>query len=439
MTDEIRERIEQSKRKEPPKGYKLEQGYVIPNEWILKNFSTQFSRLNRKNKEDNQNVLTISAQQGLISQSDYYINPYASEDKTGYSLLYKGDFSYNKSYSADYAYGAIKRLDEYNLGIVSPLYICFEPNKGTHSDFYLQYFEAGIFNRETYKIAQEGARNHGLLNVAIDDFFASTLVYPTYREQSKIAEILTQCDKVITLKKERIEEEKKQKKWLMQKLLDPDSGVRFPGFKGKWKRKRIGELFSVGATFSASREQLSEEGLLYLHYGDIHANTSSTINTVKDYELIPKLNNTQVNENTYLADGDVVFVDASEDYEGACKFVVVENPSNTPYISGLHSIPLKSKTNELSIEFRKHIFHSYAVKLQIWYYVSGMKILGINKQNILRVAIQLPSVEEQTAIADILSSQDRKINLLEHELEQWQQKKKSLMQLLLTGIVRVKV
>lgn len=108
-----------------PEGYKLEYGYVIPKEWKIVRFDKCFHRLTQKNAENNQNVLTISAQQGLISQLDYYNTLYASEDKTGYFLLQKGDFAYNKSYSTDYAYGAIKQLEKYEKGIVSPLYICF--------------------------------------------------------------------------------------------------------------------------------------------------------------------------------------------------------------------------------------------------------------------------------------------------------------------------
>lgn len=206
-----------------PDGYKICDGYTIPNEWNVVRFNSLFKRVTRKNAENNQNVLTISAQQGLVSQMDYYNTLYASENKEGYSLLRKGDFSYNKSYSSDYAYGAIKRLDAYDSGIVSPLYICFTPEEGTNSDFYLQYFEAGRFNREIYKIAQEGARNHGLLNVSTEEFFSSTLVFPPLAEQKRIAEILMQCDKVIELKQKLIEEEERKKKWLMNHFFNETS------------------------------------------------------------------------------------------------------------------------------------------------------------------------------------------------------------------------
>ena len=235
-----------------PAGYKNCDGYIIPDEWSVIRFNSLFKRLTRKNDENNQNVLTISAQQGLVSQMDYYNTLYASENKEGYSLLHRGDFSYNKSYSSEYAYGAIKRLDAYDKGIVSPLYICFTPQKGTNSDFYLQYFEAGCFNREIYKIAQEGARNHGLLNVSTEDFFNSMLVFPPLSEQERIAEILMQCDKVIELKQKRIEEEKKKKIWLYRRILT--GKTRLKGYDTPWVETTIGEQveYLVGYPFESA-------------------------------------------------------------------------------------------------------------------------------------------------------------------------------------------
>lgn len=229
-----------------PKGYKSCDGYRIPKEWHIVRFDSLFSRVTRKNDENNQNVLTISAQQGLISQIEYYNTLYASENKTGYTLLHRGDFSYNKSYSSGYAYGAIKRLDAYEKGIVSPLYLCFTPRQGVNSDFYLQYFEAGCFDREIYKIAQEGARNHGLLNVSTEDFFHSMLVFPPLEEQKRITEILTQCDHVIELKEQKLDELKQLKKEFLRKMFPAKGcdtpGIRFPGFTGAWEQRKLGDV-----------------------------------------------------------------------------------------------------------------------------------------------------------------------------------------------------
>lgn len=262
-----------------PEGYKSCDGYRIPKEWHIVRFDSLFSRVTRKNDENNQNVLTISAQQGLISQIEYYNTLYASENKTGYTLLHRGDFSYNKSYSSGYAYGAIKRLDAYEKGIVSPLYLCFTPRQGVNSDFYLQYFEAGCFDREIYKIAQEGARNHGLLNVSTEDFFHSMLVFPPLEEQKRITEILTQCDHVIELKEQKLDELKQLKKEFLRKMF-PAKGcdtpeIRFPGFTGAWEQRKLGEIatFINGRAYSQP-ELLSSGKYKVLRVGNFYTNDS---------------------------------------------------------------------------------------------------------------------------------------------------------------------
>lgn len=191
------------------------------SKWTHSKFNSIFERITRKNEELNSNILTISAQNGLISQKDFYNKRIASVDTSKYILLNNGEFAYNKSYSNGYPLGAIKRLDLYEKGVVSSLYICFKLNNSDNcSDFWKYYFEAGMLNREIKMIAQEGARNHGLLNMATEDFFNMLLYYPKdSKEQQKIAEILNKSDKEIQLLNSKLEKLKEQKKGLMQKLL----------------------------------------------------------------------------------------------------------------------------------------------------------------------------------------------------------------------------
>ena len=191
------------------------------SKWTHSKFNSIFERITRKNEELNSNILTISAQNGLISQKDFYNKRIASVDTSKYILLKNGEFAYNKSYSNGYPLGAIKRLDLYEKGVVSSLYICFKLNNSDNcSDFWKYYFEAGILNREIKMIAQEGARNHGLLNMATEDFFNMLLYHPKdSKEQQKIAEILNKSDTEIQLLNSKLEKLKEQKKGLMQKLL----------------------------------------------------------------------------------------------------------------------------------------------------------------------------------------------------------------------------
>lgn len=183
----------------------------------LRNITTRHTK---RNTIGNTNVLTISAQYGLINQAEFFNKAVASDDKSNYFLLEKGDFAYNKSYSNGYPFGAIKRLTRYEVGIVSPLYICFRIKEGSVSGEYLeQYFEAGLMNHEIQAFAQEGARNHGLLNIAVDDFFNSKILLPLPEEQTAIAEVLSAADREIDLLRQDIEQEKQKKKALMQLLL----------------------------------------------------------------------------------------------------------------------------------------------------------------------------------------------------------------------------
>lgn len=192
-------------------GEKRLQGFS--GEWKANRLRNITTRRTKRNIIGNTNVLTISAQYGLINQAEFFNKAVASDDKSNYFLLEKGDFAYNKSYSNGYPFGAIKRLTRYEVGIVSPLYICFRIKEGSVSGEYLeQYFEAGLMNHEIQAFAQEGARNHGLLNIAVDDFFNSKILLPSPEEQTAIAEVLSTADREIELLQQDIEQEKQKKK-----------------------------------------------------------------------------------------------------------------------------------------------------------------------------------------------------------------------------------
>ena len=249
MKESIKKRIEAVRRGEVPEGYRLENGYLISDDWKTTPLNSRFTRSTRKNSTGCENVLTISAQMGLVNQREFYDKDIASEDKSGYFLMKNGEFAYNKSYSTGYPYGAIKQLTKYDEGIVSPLYICFAPKAGTNTAFYTQYFEGGQYNREIYRVAQEGARNHGLLNVAVDDFFTGTLVEPSAGEQQKISEILEACDRMIELKQSKIDELKKLKQVCLLEIF-PQKGQtipkrRFPGFSAPWEQRKLGDVADI--------------------------------------------------------------------------------------------------------------------------------------------------------------------------------------------------
>ncbi len=198
--------------------FKDPQGHDFPD-WEEKRLGEVFDRITRKNKNNNTNVLTISAQMGLVNQMNYFNHSVAAKDLTGYYLLEKGDFAYNKSYSKGYPMGAIKRLKAYDSGVVSTLYICFKSKNPEMQPFFEKLFDSGYQNRWIHKIAQEGARNHGLLNMAVGDFFEIPLPFPSPPEQQKIADFLSSIDRKIDLVATELDHAKTFKKGLLQQMF----------------------------------------------------------------------------------------------------------------------------------------------------------------------------------------------------------------------------
>ena len=260
---------------------------------------------------------------------------------------------------------------------------------------------------------------------------------PPLPEQRAIAEALSDVDVLLDGLDRLIAKKRDLKQAAMQKLLTGQT--RLPGFHGEWEVKTFGELFHFSGGYSASRDQLSSEGHCYLHYGDIHGTTKNTVDVRADYQDIPKLDIPlkQVATKSLLEDGDVVFVDASEDDEGTSKHVVVVNKDKKPFISGLHTIVAKSKTNELAHEYRRYCFKTANIRQQFLFYAVGTKVSGISKTNIAKLTMPVPKVPEQTAIAEVLSDMDAKLAALEQRRDKTRALKQAMMQELLTGRIRL--
>jgi type I restriction enzyme S subunit len=180
-----------------------------------------FDRVTRKNTENNTNVVTISAQRGFVRQTDFFNKNIASEITDNYFLVEKGEFCYNKSYSNGYPWGATKRLNDYEKAVVTTLYICFKIKdlKRSSGDFFEHFFERNSLDRGLTKIAHEGGRAHGLLNVTPGDFFDLKITIPCFEEQTAIAQVLQAAANEVQVLRSKLDKLKEQKKGLMQVLL----------------------------------------------------------------------------------------------------------------------------------------------------------------------------------------------------------------------------
>lgn len=436
MNNEIKQRIEQIQNGEIPKGYKHSMVGIIPKDWEVLRLKDKFDRLSRKNAEGNTNVLTISAQYGLINQEEFFKKEIASDDKSNYYLLHRGEFAYNKSYSNGYPFGAIKRLSRYDKGVVSPLYICFSANADNACpEYYEQYFEAGKMNHEIQAFAQEGARNHGLLNISVSDFFNSFILVPPVAEQEKIAKILSAQNKVIRCYEKKIAQLQLMKKYYLQNMFpnrrETVPKIRFKGFTDAWEQRKLSE---IGERVTRKNQDLVSELPLTIsaQYGLIDQNEffdkRIASKDVSGYYLV-KNGEFAYNKSTSV-DAPWGAVKRLDKYEMGVL--------STLYI--VFSIIDKGKTDSdfLVTYYDTNLWHN-GIQAVAAEGARNHGLLNISADDFLETSLSLPQdIEEQKLIGSYFKNLDNLITLHQRLRDEEKKKKKALQQLLLTGIVRVK-
>jgi type I restriction enzyme S subunit len=393
-------------------------------DWKVKELNEVADRITTKNKENNQNVLTISAQFGLISQLEFFNKSVSAKDVSGYYLLHEDDFVYNKSYSNGYPMGAIKRLTKYQKGIVSTLYICFRFKDEVDKTFFEQYFEAGKQNSEIEKFAQEGARNHGLLNIGINDFFCVNLTIPTLPEQQKIAAFLTAVDEKIQQLNKKKDLLEQYKKGVMQKIFNQET--RFNDDNGNdfadWEEKPLGE---IGKTYNGLTGKTKENfgvGKPFVTYKQIFDNSKIDVSKFALVEITEKDNQNLVQY------GDVFFTVSSETPNEIGFASVLLNLIDELYLNSFCFGYRANSLEELKPEFSRYLFRSPNFRKEIVKLAQGSTRYNMSKIQLMKLKILLPSANEQTKIAAFLSAIDDKINLVNQELEKTQIYKKGLLQ-----------
>ena len=222
-------------------------GFTDP--WEQRKLEDIANRVTRKNEGESDLPLTISSQYGLVDQRTFFNNQVASKDMSGYYLLRKGEFAYNKSTSGDSPWGAVKRLVRYEQGCVSTLYICFGLD-GADPDFLVTYYETDRWYKAVQMIAAEGARNHGLLNIAPNDFFDTALILPPSREEQELIGLFfARLDNLITLHQRKCDKLVIFKKSMLEKMFPKDGEsvpeIRFAGFTDPWEQRKFSDIVDV--------------------------------------------------------------------------------------------------------------------------------------------------------------------------------------------------
>ena len=253
-------------------------------------------------------------------------------------------------------------------------------------------------------------------------------------EQTAICTVLSDIDLLIKSLDQIIAKKRDIKQATMQQLLT--GKMRLAGFSGEWKIKTFEEIFQFLSTANNARNDFSEYGeIRYIHYGDIHTKWRSFLDCSS--KELPLIHRDKVVNVPFLEDGDLVMADASEDYEGVGISVEVKNATNRKVVAGLHTLLLRGDKKILVDGFKGYLQYIPAVKDALKKVATGISVYGISKNNVKNIAIFLPDIDEQQAIATILSDMDAEIVALEQRREKTRALKQGMMQELLTGKTRL--
>ena len=413
MTPEIKQRIEQMCRGEVPEGYKKGKLGIVPEEWNETSFSTLFTSTSDYTDDlDTYPLYSLTIEDGITPKTERYERSHLVKKEDSYKIVRPNDYAYNPM---NLRFGAVARHKGDMPVAVSGYYDIFTTVHESDLPFMDSFLTCGpmitYYNRVSTGSLVEKQRVH------FSQFLEFMLPLPSINERTKIAAILTTQDKVIDLKEKLLGEKQRQKKYLMQQLLTGKK--RLPGFYGAWSFPKAKEIF----------QSVSDKD----HKGDL-----AVLSSTQDRGIVPR---------------DEVDIDIKYD---ACSLVNYKKVSKGNFVISLRSFQggieystytglvspaytVLSSRKEISDGYYKQFFKStdYINRLNVAVYgIRDGKQISYEDFGSLR--IPYPPIKEQDAIAEVLSTADHEIDLLQQDIEQEKQKKKALMQLLLTGIVRVK-
>ena len=414
MTPNIKHRIEQIRREEVPEGYKKTKHGVLPNEWTVLRVGECLQRVGMPVKIQPNQLYT---QIGIRSHGKglFYKEPVTGAALGNKSVFWiePDCFIVNIVFAWEQAIGKTTQAE---VGMIaSHRFPMYRPIDNKVDINYLIAFFLTKRGTDVLEGASPGGAGRNK-TLGQDRFSKSMVVLPPIEEQQKIAAILTTQDKVIELKEKLLAEKQRQKKYLMQQLLTGKK--RLPGFSGEWSFLKAKEIF----------QNISDKD----HNGDL-----PVLSSTQDKGIVPRdevdidIKYDTCSLVTYKKVSKGNFVISLRSFQGG-----IEYSTYTGLVSPAYTV--LSSRKEISDEYYKQFFKStdYINRLNVAVY--GIRDgKQISYEDFGRLRIPYPPIKEQDAIAEVLSTADHEIDLLQQDIEQEKQKKKALMQLLLTGIVRV--
>ncbi|MDX5094800.1 restriction endonuclease subunit S [Lactobacillus jensenii] len=346
-------------------------------------------RIRRKNKNLETNIpLTISAQFGLVDQRDFFGRVVASENLANYILLKRGEFAYNKSYSKEAPYGSIKRLEKYNEGALSTLYIAFTP-ENINSDFLKAFFDTTKWYSHIVQVSTEGARNHGLLNISPQDFFEMSITIPKSDEQNNISRIYNLMNSLLSLQQRKLELENKLKKQIAFYLY---SFTLTPNFKHiEVKNKKLGDIVDISNGIMGDSQKKSGNFKLTrietISNGKIDLSRTGYIDQVSD-------------EKKFLEVGDILYSNINSLTHIGKNAIVKEK--HLPLVHGINLFRLHITNNQITPNYLHGLLNLPKYKWWVKSHANpAVNQASINKTELSSLVIKYPDLDIQNQINNI--------------------------------------
>ncbi|MDD3436191.1 MAG: restriction endonuclease subunit S [Candidatus Gastranaerophilales bacterium] len=408
MNNEIKKRIEQINSGQVPEGYKKEHGFIAPKKWDIPTINKIVKATSRPVDKPKEGYWRL----GIRSHAKGTFHTFVENPETvAMDELYKvkeNDLVLNITFAWEHAIAVANKEDEGKL--VSHRFPTYEFKPDSVAGFYKYVIVQPRLREMLCNISPGGAGRNRVLNKT--DFLKLNIPKPPKTEQHNIAEILSNCDRVIELKENLLTEKQNQKTWLMQRLLT--SEIRLKGFSGEWKETKLGKIATVimGQSPDSSCYNSKNEGLPL-----IQGNADC-----KNRKTLPRFFTTHITKECEI--NDII--------------ITVRAPAGYISMSGHKACIGRGVAAIRPKQSVKYLFQYLLLEEKNWCKLSqGSTFDSINSDDIKNLKIKMPKETEQEAIAEILSTADKGIDLLQKEIDEYKQLKKSLMQLLLTGVVRV--
>lgn len=413
-------------------GYRVTEAGILPVDWQVKRLSEVATELTERAGQDKYETVSISAGVGFVNQAEKFGKELSGKQYEKYIVLHQGDFSYNKGNSKTFPQGCIYRLNDRETAAVPNVFESFRI-EDQDADYYEQLFLSGFLNKQLYSKINRGVRDDGLLNLTGKDFYSCMVPVPPIAEQKKIAEILAQCDKVVELYQCKIDELKKLKKACLN-MVFPEKGsmmpqIRFPGFKGPWKKYQLGEIstfITKGTTPTTYGFSWQNDGIPFFRNDCIRNN----IFVYGDFSYISEGANEALQRSEIQGNDILIAITGDIGKVG----IVPESIKK----ANINQHIARIRTKSIEPYFVYQYLASDVIQNDYKKIKTGISMPQLSLEQIRETTISVPSTAEQRRIAAFLKEFDNLISLDQQTLGQWKQKKKFLMQTLLTGIVRIK-